>query len=179
MRRLALVTALLVPVAAASPVRADWEVHRTDSTALIERAERALLERPDDDELARRLVKLAGKDGRTRLREKFRARAERASAEGGRAAYGPLSAYAHLLQALGDAKAASAAFDQVLRVAPQSVPALTGRARALADAGDSAAALAAYDEALKLEHRAPARRRLIDAALAILARSGDAPDKAA
>ena len=179
MRRLALVTALLVPVAAASPVRADWEVHRTDSTALIERAERALLERPDDDELARRLVKLAGKDGRTRLREKFRARAERASAEGGRAAYGPLSAYAHLLQALGDAKAASAAFDQVLRVAPQSVPALTGRARALADAGDSAAALAAYDEALKLEHRAPARRRLIDAALAILARSGDALDKAA
>ena len=97
--------------------------------------------------------------------------------KGGKAAYAPLAAYAHLLQALGDAKAACAAFDQVLRVAPQSVPAIAGRARALADAGDDAAALAAYDDALKLEHRAPARRRLIDAALAILARSGDAPDK--
>ena len=179
MRRLALVTALLVPVAAAVPARADWQVHRTDSSALVERAERALLERPDDDDLARRLVKLAGRDGRTKLRERFRARAERASAEGGKAAYAPLAAYAHLLQALGDAKAASAAFDQVLRAAPQSVPALAGRARALADTGDDAGALAAYDDALKLEHRAPARRRLIDAALAILARSGDAPDKAA
>ena len=177
MRRLALVTALLVPVAASFPARAEWKVHRTDSTALVERAERALLERPDDDEVARQLVKLAGRDGRTRLRERFRARAERAAAEGGRTAYAPLSAYAHLLQALGDAKAASAAFEQVLRVAPQSVPALTGRARALADAGDDAAAVAAYDDALKVERRAPARRRLIDAELAILARSADAADK--
>jgi tetratricopeptide (TPR) repeat protein len=178
-RHLALVTALLVPVATAVPARADWQIHRTDSSALVERAERALLERPDDDDLARRLVKLAGRDGRTKLRERFRARAERASAEGGKAAYAPLAAYAHLLQALGDAKAASAAFDQVLRAAPQSVPALAGRARALADTGDDAGALAAYDDALKLEHRAPARRRLIEAALAILARSGDAPNDAA
>ena len=74
-RRLALVAALLVPIAATS-ARADWEVHRTDSTALIERAERALLERPDDDDVARRLVKLAGRDGRARLRERFRARAD-------------------------------------------------------------------------------------------------------
>ena len=63
------------------PARADWQVHRTDSSALLERAERALLERPDDDDVARRLVKLAGRDGRARLRERFRARAERAAAE--------------------------------------------------------------------------------------------------
>jgi tetratricopeptide (TPR) repeat protein len=175
-RHLALVVALLVPVAAAETAHADWEVHRTDSSALVERAERALLERPDDDDLARRLVNLAGRDGRTKLRDRFRVRAERASAAGGKGAYAPLAAYAHLLQALGDAKAACAVFDQALRVAPQSVPAIAGRARALADAGDDAAALAAYDDALKLEPRASARRRLIEAALAILARAGDAAD---
>jgi tetratricopeptide (TPR) repeat protein len=170
--------ALLVPVAAAGRARADWEVHRTGSAALLDRAERALLERPDDDDVARRLVKLAGPAERTRLRERFRARAERASADGDRTAYAPLAAYAHLLAALGDAKAARAAFDQALRVAPQSVPSLVGRARALADGGDDAAALASYDDALKLEHRPAARRRLIDAALALLARSPDATDKA-
>lgn len=179
MRRLAFVTALLVPVAAATPVRADWEVHRTDSTALLERAERALLERPDDDDVARRLVKLAGHDGRARLRERFRARADRAAADGGQTGYAPLAAYARLLYALGDAKAAAEAFERALRVAPQSVPALAGRARALADAGDDAGALAAYDEALKVERHPPGRRRLIDAALAILARAGETPDKGA
>jgi tetratricopeptide (TPR) repeat protein len=170
--------ALLVP-AAAVPARADWQIHHNDSTALLDRAERALLERPDDDEVARRLVKLAGRDGRARLRERFRGRAARAAADGGQSAYAPLAAYARLLAALGDAKAAAAAFDQALRVAPQSVPALAGRARALADGGDAAAALAAYEDALKLEHRPPARRRLIDAALTLLARSPDATDKGA
>jgi tetratricopeptide (TPR) repeat protein len=179
-RHLALVTALLVPaVAATVPSRADWQVHRTDSSALLERAERALLDRPDDEDLARRLVKLAGRDGRTKLRERFRVRAEHAAENGGKAAYAPVVAYAHLLQALGDAKAACAAFDQALRIAPQSVPALAGRARALADAGDDAAALAAYDDALKVEHRVSARRRLIEAALAVLSRGGDARDSAA
>ena len=178
-RRLVLVMALLVPVGAVAPARADWEVHRTNSNALLERAERALLERPDDEDVARRLVHLAGRDGRAQLRERFRARAERAAASGGQGAYAPLAAYAQLLAALGDAKAAAAAFEQALRVAPQSAPALVGRARELAAAGDDAAALAAYDDALKVERRAPARRRLIDAALAILARSGDVPDKRA
>jgi hypothetical protein len=97
---------LLVLAAAAPPARADWQVRRTDSTALLDRAERALLERPDDDDVARRLVKLAGRDGRARLRERFRARADRAATTGGRAAYAPLAAYAHLLHALGDPKAA-------------------------------------------------------------------------
>jgi len=178
-RRLALVSALLVPFAVSLPARADWEVRRTDSTALLERAERALLERPDDDDLARRLVKLAGPAGRARLRERFRARAERAATAGDRAAYAPLTAYAHLLSALGEAQAAVAAFDQVVRLAPQSVPAIAGRARALAAAGDDAAALRAYDDALNLESHPAGRRRLIDAALAILARSGETPDKEA
>ncbi|HMF43760.1 MAG TPA: tetratricopeptide repeat protein, partial [Polyangia bacterium] len=177
MRRLALVMALLVPVAAALPARADWQVHRTDSTGLLERAERALLERPDDDDVARRLVKLAGHDGRASLRERFRARAERAAADGGHAAYPPLAAYARLLAALGDSKAAIAAFDQALRVSPDSVPAIAGRARLLAESGDDGAALAAYDQALKLERHPAARRHLIDSALALLARSADAADK--
>ena len=179
-RHLALVTALLVPaVAAPVPARADWQVHRSDSSALLERAERALLDRPDDEDLARRLVKLAGRDGRTKLRERFRVRAERAAENGGKVAYAPVAAYAHLLQALGDAKAARAAFEQALRIAPQSVPALAGRARALADMGDDAGSLAAYDDALKVEHRVSARRRLIEAALAVLSRGGDAGDHAA
>jgi tetratricopeptide (TPR) repeat protein/HEAT repeat protein len=178
-RPLALVMALLVPVAAAVPARADWEVHRTGSSALVDRAERALLERPDDDDVARRLIKLAGREGRARLRDRFRTRAERAAAAGGRGAYAPLAAYARLLSALGDAKAAAAAFEQALRVAPESVPAIAGRARALADGGDDGAALEAYDRALTIEHHAAARRRLIDAALAILARSEDAADKGA
>ena len=112
-RRLALVSALLVPFAVSLPARADWEVRRTDSTALLERAERALLERPDDDNLARRLVKLAGPAGRARLRNRFRTRAERAATAGDRAAYAPLAAYAHLLSALGEAKAAVEAYDQL------------------------------------------------------------------
>jgi tetratricopeptide (TPR) repeat protein len=178
-RCLALVSALLVPSAISFPARADWEVHRTDSAALLERAERALLERPDDDDLARRLVKLAGPAGRARLRDRFRTRAERAATAGDRAAYAALAAYAHLLSALGEAKAAVAAFDQVVRVAPQSGPAIAGRARALAAAGDDVAALRAYDDALKLESHPSGRRRLIDAALAILARSGETPDKEA
>src|SRR5262245_25672227 len=80
-RRLMFVTALLVSLAAVGPAHADWEVHRTNSSALLERAERALLERPDDDELARRLVRLVGRDGRMRLRERFRARADRAATD--------------------------------------------------------------------------------------------------
>ena len=179
MRHLALVTALLVPVAAAVPARADWQVHRTDSSALVERAERALLERPDDDDVARRLVKLAGRDGRTSCASGF-ARAPNVRRL--------KAARRRTRRSLPTLTCCKRSVTRRLRPprsirccgsAPQSVPALAGRARALADTGDDAGALAAYDDALKLEHRAPARRRLIEAALAILARSGDAPDNAA
>ena len=162
-----------------APARADWQVHRSDSSALLERAERALLESPDNDQLARRLVQIAGAKGRAGLRERFKARAQRAANAGNTAAYAPLAAYAHLLLALGDGKAAAAAFADVLRVAPHAPAALAGRAQALAAAGDDAAALAAYDEALDKEQRTGPRQRLIEAELAIVARSAKPDDRAA
>jgi hypothetical protein len=132
-----------IVVAAPAPGLADWQVHRTDSSALLERAERALLESPDNDQLARRVIQIAGGKGRAGVRERFKGRAQRALQAGGPGAYAPLAAYARLLLATGDGKAAAAAFSDVLRVAPQSPAALAGRAQALAVAGDEAAALAA------------------------------------
>ena len=94
---------------------------------------------------------------------------------GGHAAYAPLAAYAHLLAALGDREGGGRGVRPGAAGRAQSVPALAGRPARSPHAGDDAAALAAYDDALKLERRAPARRRLIDAALAILARSAATP----
>ena len=173
------VAAALPAILAAAPARADWQVHRADSSALLERAERALLESPDNDQLARRLIQIAGAKGRAGVRERFKSRAQRAAQTGGNAAYAPLAAYARLLLALGDGKAAAAAFSDVLRVAPQSAAALSGRAQAFAAAGDDAAALAAYDEALAKEQRPGPRQRLIEAELAIVARTAKADDRAA
>ena len=173
------VAAALAAILAAAPARADWQVHRADSSALLERAERALLESPDNDQLARRLIQIAGAKGRAGVRERFKTRAQRAAQTGGNAAYAPLAAYAHLLLALGDGKAAAAAFSDVLRVAPQSAAALAGRAQAFAAAGDDAAALAAYDEALAKEQRPGPRQRLIEAELAIVARTAKPDDPAA
>ena len=45
----------LAVVLAAGPARADWQVHRDSSRALVDRAEQALRDRPDDEALARRL----------------------------------------------------------------------------------------------------------------------------
>ena len=81
----------------------------TASRALVERAEQALRERPDDDALARRLVRLAGRRGAAELRARFGARAA------GATSYAPLAAYAQILLALGDAPAAAAAFGDALR----------------------------------------------------------------
>jgi tetratricopeptide (TPR) repeat protein len=167
-----------IVVAAPAPGLADWQVHRTDSSALLERAERALLESPDNDQLARRVIQIAGGKGRAGVRERFKGRAQRALQAGGPGAYAPLAAYARLLLATGDGKAAAAAFSDVLRVAPQSPAALAGRAQALAVAGDEAAALAAYDEALQKEQRPAARQRLIEAELAIVARAAKPDDRA-
>ncbi|HEY5088927.1 MAG TPA: HEAT repeat domain-containing protein, partial [Polyangia bacterium] len=65
---------------------------------------------------------------------------------------------------------AARAFAEALKVAPDSVAALVGRARALAGTGAVAEAVAAYDQALEHERRPPLRRRLIEAELALLAR---------
>ncbi len=158
MRRLILAAVLM---AAAGPARADWQVHRDGSRALVDRAEKALLDRPDDEALARRLVRLAGRHGAGELRAHFGARAA------GATGYGPIAAYAQVLLALGDARAAAAAFGDALRRAPGAPAALAGRARALA-ATASPDAPAAYDAAIARESRPVARRRLIEAALQLL-----------
>ena len=160
-RRRVILAALALLIAGA-PARADWKVHRGDSRALLERAEQALRERPDDDELARRLVRIAGVKGRAALLGRFSARAT------GATTYAPIAAYARLLLAVGDARGAAVAFSDALRLSPRSVPALSGRAGALAAAGTTDGALEAYDEALRLEQRPAARRRLIDAELALV-----------
>ena len=151
---------MVAPAAA----QADWQVHRDDSRALVDRAEQALRDRPDDDALARRLVRLAGHKQAAELRERFRARAASSTS------YAPLAAYAQLLLALGDAPAAATAFGEALRVSPDAPPALAGRARALAMAGSSEA-VAAYEAAIKREARPPTRRRLIESELALLSSS--------
>ncbi len=145
------------------PARAEWKVHRQGPEALLERAERALRERPDDDAIARRLVQLATPAQRQAIRERFKARAEVA------ASYAPTAAYARLLLALGDAAAAVTAFSDATRLSPKSVAALIGRARALAAVGSIPESLASYDEALRLEKQPQPRRRIIEAELGLLA----------
>ena len=161
--------ALATAAAPALPARADWQVHRDGSRALVEQAERALLERPDDGQLARRLVRLTGPSGRTALRGRFEARARKLRT------YPGLAAYAQLLLALGDARAAADTFAEALELEPRSLPSSVGRARALTAAGAPTEAIAAYREALRIEQRAAARRPLIDAELALLAQAASQP----
>ena len=157
----------------AGGARADWEVHRNGSRALVDRAEQALRDRPDDDALARRLVQIVGRQQAAGLRERFRTPAAASIS------YGPKAAYAQLLLALRDGPAAVTAFDEALRVRPDAPAALAGRARALAMAG-SPAALDAYEAAIQHEVRSPVRRRLIEAELALVPAGapGDAPGEA-
>ena len=160
-RQLAFAGVLVAAVAGAGAARADWQVHRDGSRALVERAEQALRDRPDDDAMARRLVQVAGRGQTAGLRERFRARAAAANS------YAPIAAYAQLLLALRDAPAAATAFGEALRLSPDASAALAGRARALALAG-SAEAAPAYEAAIARETRPPARRRLVEAELALL-----------
>jgi tetratricopeptide (TPR) repeat protein len=166
-RRLVIAGVWVTAVLGAWPARADWQVHRDGSTALFDRAEQALRENPDDDRLAERVVQLAGRRGAGALRARFRARAE------GATSYAPRAAYAQLLLALGDATTAAAAFDAALRLAPDAPASLAGRARALAMSGSSDAAVA-FERAIAREARPAQRRRLIEAALAVV--SGGAQD---
>jgi len=156
-RRLILAAVLLG--AAAGPARADWQVHRDGKGALVQRAEEALRDDPDDDRLARRLVQLVGRGGAGALRERFRTRAEGASG------YAPREAYAQLLLASDEAQAAVAAFERALGASPNAPGALAGRARALAAAG-SAEASAAFDAAIARARRPADKRRLVEEALA-------------
>lgn len=163
---LATALALLLPLGA----RAEWEVRRTGNRALVERAETELRSRPDDDRVARRLVQLAGPGGRAALRARFQSRAE------GATEYGPIAAYAQVLLALGQGKEAAAAFSEALRLSPRAKAALAGRARALVVAEAWTESAAAYDEAVRAEERPGPRRRLLEAQLAVLARSSESAD---
>ncbi len=165
-----LVLAAILVTLARGPARADWQVHRESSGALLVRGELALGENPDDDALARRVVQLAGRGGARALRARFRARAAAT------AGYAPSAAYAQILLALGDPREAAVVFAEALKGAPNSVAALTGRARALAATGEVAEAVASYDQALGHERRLPIRRRLIDSELALVARETGADD---
>jgi tetratricopeptide (TPR) repeat protein len=159
-----------VLVALSGYAHADWQVRRTDSRALLERAEQALRERPDDEEIAHRVLRIAGPDNRSAVLARFKARAQDA------ATYAPLAAYARLLAAHGDAAGAVSRFKEALRIAPDSVPSLVGLARALRATGDRKESLATYDRALALEARPAARRRLIEAQLEVLAGLADDAD---
>jgi tetratricopeptide (TPR) repeat protein len=140
---------------------ADWQVRRASPAPLLDAAVVALWQHPDDGALARRVVQLAGRRGAAALRQRLRAHAEAA------ADYAGYEAYARVLTALGDAPAAAVAYEQALQRRPESPAALEGHARALAAAGDASAS-AAYDQALAHEQRPPARRNLLEGAIALL-----------
>ena len=140
---------------------ADWQVRRASPAPLLDAALVALWQRPDDAVLAHRAIELAGHGGTPALRQRLRAHAE-SSAD-----YPGYEAYAQVLNAMGDAAAAASAYEEALRLRPDSSAAMAGRARALAAVGD-ASAPAAYDQALAHEQRPAARRKLLEGALALL-----------
>jgi HEAT repeat protein/predicted Zn-dependent protease len=166
-RRLVLATVWFsgAVVVAASPqsARAEWQVHRGSPSGLLERGEQALHENPDDETLARRVVRLAGHGGAGALRARFHTSAAETPT------YASVASYAQILLALGDAGEAAAVFAEASKLAPDAVGALSGRARALTAMGDLDGGVAAYDEALLQERRPVGRRHLIDAELALFA----------
>ncbi len=175
-RRLVLATVWLsgAVVVAAPPqsARAEWQVHRGSPSALLERGEQALHENPDDETLARRVVRLAGHGGAGALRARFHA------SEAETPTYASVASYAQILLALGDAREAAAVFAEASKLAPDAVGALSGRARALTAMGDLDGGVAAYDQALLQERRPVGRRHLIDAELALFAQGAGRGDLA-
>ena len=122
-RRLVLVTALLVPVGRWPRARGlGGPPHRFDarcSNAPSARCSNA----PTTTSSRGGWSSSPGADGRARLRERFRARAERAAADRRHAPRTRRSPPTRTCCPRSvTAKAAAAAFDQALRVAPQSVP---------------------------------------------------------
>jgi tetratricopeptide (TPR) repeat protein/HEAT repeat protein len=142
--------------------RADWQIRRTNDRTLEEQAARALLSRPTDHALARRLVGLAGKAGGAALRARFQARAEAPAAS-----YADVAACATLLMAFGAFDDAAAMFARAIALRPEPA-ALEGHARALARADRRAEAVLAYDRALAAVTAPTARRRLLEAQVSLL-----------
>lgn len=153
--------ALAVAVGTAT-ARADWELRRTNDRTLEEQATRALLSRPTDQALARRLVQLAGKAGTPALRARFQSRADAPAAT-----YADLAACATLLMAVGAFDDAAAMFARAVALRAEPA-ALEGQARALARAGRRAEAVLAYDRALAETATTGPRRRLLEAQAALL-----------
>jgi tetratricopeptide (TPR) repeat protein len=155
-----------------SVARADWQVKRAGSEALVAQAARALEARPEDRALAARLVKLANKPTLVRLLDLFRRRAE---VEPPR--YAALEAYAQLLLAAGQAKAAGETFARAVAArageAPATAAPVVGQALARRAVGDRSGAILLYERALEVERRPAERRRLLDALLSL---TGDPAD---
>jgi tetratricopeptide (TPR) repeat protein len=157
------VTSFVLAVAVGTgTARGDWELRRTNDRTLEEQAARALLSRPTDQALARRLVQLAGKAGEPALRARFQSRAEAATAT-----YADIAACATLLMAVGAFDDAAAMFERAVALRAEPA-ALESRARALARAGRRPEAVLAYDRALAETSTPAARRRLLEAQAALL-----------
>jgi tetratricopeptide (TPR) repeat protein/HEAT repeat protein len=155
-------------LAGGSRARGEWEVRRTHSSRLPEQATGALLARPDDEQLARQLIRLAGPAGTDPLRGRFQTRANAPDAR-----YGDVAAYATLLAALGAHQDAAEQYARAALLRPTDPSAFLGRARALTAAGHRSEALEAYDEALQRTVAARARRPILEKELMLLSQPGD------
>ncbi|MDB4981584.1 MAG: hypothetical protein JWM82_2336, partial [Myxococcales bacterium] len=159
MRGAVLVATLGSALAVASRASADWEVHRSGTQELTERAARAFAEKPGDA-LARQLLSRAGKARRDELRGRFCA-----DVRGPTVRADDALRCATLLFALGSDDAA-AMFARAATLQP-TLSAFEGAGRALERAGRTAEARASYEQALTLARRPTDERRLLEATLGL------------
>src|SRR6185436_133022 len=153
---------------AASPARADWEVKRHGTEALLGQALRTLQELPDQPGLATRIVRLAGKGELASALQALTRAADRAPER-----YEPREALAQLLLAAGRSADAAEAFRVSMELRPEAVAPAAARARALMGAGQTKAALAAYDQALERERRPAGKAELLRALATAAGKAGD------
>jgi tetratricopeptide (TPR) repeat protein len=144
----------------ASQASADWEIRRSGTHDLTERAARAFAEKPSDADLARHLLNLAGKARRAELLAQFCADAQAPAAHADR-----VLGCATLLFALGSDDAATM-FARAAALQP-TLAAFEGEGRALARAGRKEEARARHEQALALARRPTDERRLLEAVLGL------------
>ncbi len=166
--RLAPAAVLVLAIAfAGPPLRADWQVRRQGTGALLEHALEALLASPDRPALAAQIVRLAGPKGLDGALEKLRRAASRTPGR-----HEPRQAYAQLLLAAGRDAAAAETFAAALALRPGSAAAAAGRARALGKAGRAQEAFAAFDEALAFDLAAAGRETLLRELVSVAVKAG-------